>query len=96
MVELDIVTLDREKLVRKLTAAGVDPRVIEIFDEMHDTQRTMQKLLEDLMQQQGQMLQALSLMNVGFKKYAERLQGLEKKYGTSAVTDILKEEHHGG
>jgi hypothetical protein len=96
MVELDLVTLDREKIVRVLSAAGVDPRIIAIIEELHDTTRGTQKLLEELMDEHKKVIQALQLLNVGYKGQLERMQKLEKKYGVSNVTDILKAERHDG
>jgi hypothetical protein len=92
MVELDLVTLDREKIVRTLHACGVDPRVIGIIEELHDTTRVTQKLCEEMMEIQKKQNDALALLTTGYKGTTERLQAMEKKYGTSSVTDILKAE----
>jgi hypothetical protein len=92
LVELDLVTLDREKLIRTLTACGVDPRVISIFEEIHDTTRATQKLVEQLMEQHAQIIQALQIVNKGFSVYGPRLQELERKFGNQNVKDVISTE----
>lgn len=96
MVELDLVTLDREKIIRTLTAVGVDPRVIAIIEELHDTTRVMQKMCEEMLDVQKKQNDALALLSRAYKTQTERLQNIERKYGTSNVTDILKTERERG
>lgn len=92
MVELGLVTLDQEKLKRLMDAMSIKPAMQDIILNLHDTQRTMEKMLADLLDQQQKVIAALSLVNKGFGQYATRLQQIEKKYGVGAVNDIVVHE----
>lgn len=78
---IDLVSLDHERLIRTLTKAGVDPRVVDIFAEMHDTTVAMQKAVNEILSQQGKVIEALTVINKGFGVYSKKLAAIEKKYG---------------
>lgn len=78
---VSLVTLDHERIVKVLSKAGVDPRVIDVFAEMHDTTRAQEKLINELIAQQGKFIEALSVVNKGFGIYSKKLAAIEKKYG---------------
>jgi hypothetical protein len=75
-----LVTLDVEVIVRKLSKAEVHPDVIEVFVELHETQRALEKLVNELMTHQAALLDATKLLNAGFKDHKRHLEKIEKKF----------------
>lgn len=92
---VDLITLDQEKIARTLSAAGVHPKVAELFIELHETQRAMQQLINELMRHQAGIIQALPMMNELLKSHSAGLKRIEAKF-TDTTSDLVKGEHYDG
>lgn len=96
MAQLNLVTQDQESLLRKMTAIGVDPRMIDIILEMHDTSRNTEKLVGELMDKMESIIQALALLDTVFKSHTASIRDLKKKYGDDNIHDIVDTEKFDG
>jgi hypothetical protein len=92
-VELDLVTLDAEKIKRVLTNHGVAPPVVDLLLEIHDTQRTTEKLLSKLIGDMSGVVEALVLINKNFMVHKTSIENIKRQFGNQNVKDVLTEEH---
>lgn len=77
---LILVTLDQEKIKRICQARGVDPVVTDLLLEMHDTTKTMERVVNEYAGQVGKIIEALALVNKGFQSYSSQLEQIKKRY----------------
>lgn len=92
---VDLINLDVETIYQKLIKAELPKPLVEVIIEIHETQRATQQLLNELIDQQRKMFDALKVVNLGFGKYAERLKHIEKKFG-DPNKDIVNSEKFDG
>lgn len=92
---VDLITLDQEKIARTLSAAGVHPKVAELFIELHETQRAMNQLVNELMTHQAGIIQALPMINHMLKGHGERLKAIDAKF-SDPYKDLVKKEDFDG
>lgn len=78
---IDVIDLTQEEIYRKIIALGGDPRLATILVDMHEETRALQTVVNELIGQQKTMIQALTLVNAGFKKHGDQLQRIEKRFG---------------
>lgn len=92
---IDLIPHDIEKLTRALARAEVHPLLAEIIIEQHETTVAMQKLINELMTHQGQIIKALPLINEMLKGHGDKLKAIENKYG-DPYKDLVKNEKFDG
>ena len=93
--KINIIDTDLEQITKDLTRIGVHPDVITIFLRLQDQQRTLQNAMNDMMEQLGAIIQALSLLNTMNERHIENFRKLGTKYADENM-DLIKPEKFNG
>lgn len=80
MADIDVTSGPLEDIVRKLRRAEAHPFVVEIIVEQHEQIITLQRAVNELLTQMTGLVQALSLMNAGFKQHGQMLNNIAARY----------------
>jgi len=92
---VDLISLDQEKIARVLSKHGVHPQVAELFIELHETQRAMNQLVNELMTHQSGIIAALPMINQLLKGHGEQLKAIDRKFSDNTL-DLIKGEKFDG
>lgn len=92
--KIDTVDLDAERITRILMDVGVNPKVIDIFVQQNDQMRALQSAVNDLLKQNIMLVEALTLVNKGFKGHADQLRKIASNYSDPNRDLINDEEIH--